>query len=193
MNHNLLSVGQMCDQGHTMLFNSTKCEIRKGRYGKIVASASRAPNNIYVLDEATKACLLAKEDESWLWHKRMGHINFVNLVRIRKKEAVREMPKISKPSNTLCEACRHDNQTKFQFKTKEHFSSHPLELMHTDLCGPVRTKGLDGELYFMLMIDDYTRMTIVSFVKKKSKAFECFKIYKELVENEIDLKIKCLR
>ena len=64
MNHNLLSVGKMCDQGHTMLFNSTKCEIRKGRYGKIVATTSRAPNEIYVLDEETKACLLAKEDES---------------------------------------------------------------------------------------------------------------------------------
>ena len=94
MNHNLLNVGQMCDQGHTMLFNSTKCEIRKGRYGKIVATASRAPNDIYVLDEATTACLLAKEDESWLWHKRMGHINFDNIVRIRKKEAIQEMPKI---------------------------------------------------------------------------------------------------
>ena len=64
MNHNLLSVGQMCDQGHTMLFNSTKCEIRKGRYDKIVAKANRAPNDIYVLDEETKACLLVKEDES---------------------------------------------------------------------------------------------------------------------------------
>ena len=57
----------------------------------------------------------------------------------------------------------------------------------------MRTKGLDGELYFMLMIDDYTRMTATNFLKKKSEAFECFKIYKELVENEIDLKIKCLR
>ena len=123
----------------------------------------------------------------------MGHINFENLVRIRKKEAVREMLKISKPSNTLCEACRHGKQTKVQFKTKEHFASHPLELIHTDLCGPMRTKGLDGELYFMLMIDDYTRMTTVSFLKKKSEAFECFKIYKELVKNETDLKIKCLR
>ena len=45
----------------------------------------------------------------------------------------------------------------------------------------------------MLMIDDYIEMTAVSFLKKKSEAFECFKIYKELVENEIDLKIKCLR
>ena len=67
-----------------------------------------------------------------------------------------------------------------------------MELIHTDLCGPARTKGLDEELYFMLMIDDYTRMTTVSFVKKKSEAFECFKIYKELIENETDLKIKCL-
>ena len=88
MNHNLLSVGQICDEGHTMLFKSTKYEIKKGRYGKIVATASRAPNDIYVLDEATKACLLSKEDESCLWHKRMGHINFENIFRIRKKEAV---------------------------------------------------------------------------------------------------------
>ena len=54
MNHNLLSVGQMCDQGHTILFNSTKCEVRKGVYGEIVATASRDPNDIYVLDEETK-------------------------------------------------------------------------------------------------------------------------------------------
>ena len=40
MNHNLLNVGQMCDQGHTILFNSTKCEIRKGKYGEIVATTS---------------------------------------------------------------------------------------------------------------------------------------------------------
>ena len=45
----------------------------------------------------------------------------------------------------------------------------------------------------MLMIDEYTRMTIVSFLKKKSETFECFKIYKEMVENETDVKIKCLR
>lgn len=123
----------------------------------------------------------------------MGHINFDNLVRINKKEAIREMLKISKPSNTLREAYRHDKQTKCGFKTKEHFASQPLELIHIDLCGPMGTKGLDGELYFMLMIDDYTRMTTISFIKKKSEAYEFFKIYKELVENETDLKIKCLR
>jgi len=69
----------------------------------------------------------------------------------------------------------------------------PLELKHTNLCGLVRTKGLDGEQDFMLMTSDYTRMIVVIFLKNKSEAFECFKIYKEMVENETTLKIKCLR
>ena len=64
MNQNLLSVGQMCDQGHTMLFNSKKCEIRKRKFDKIVATTSRAPYDIYILDETPKGCFLAKEDES---------------------------------------------------------------------------------------------------------------------------------
>eukprot|EP00253_Pinus_taeda_P014397 PITA_14397 len=193
MNHNLLSVGQMCDQGHTMLFDSKKCEVRKEKSDQLVATASRAPNDIYTLDEIVKGCFLAKEDENWLWHRRMVHINFDSLVRNRKKKVVREMPLISKPTNAVCEHCRHGKQTKVEFKTKEHFTSQPLELIHTDLCGPMRTKGMNVELYFMLMIDDYTRVTVVSFLKKKSEAFECFKIYKEMVENETDLKIKCLR
>jgi transposase InsO family protein len=68
-----------------------------------------------------------------------------------------------------------------------------LELVHIDLVGPTRTKGLKGEQYFMLLVDDYTRMIAVCFLRKKSEAFENFKIYKEMVENEIDSNIKCLR
>jgi transposase InsO family protein len=65
--------------------------------------------------------------------------------------------------------------------------------VHTDLVGPTTTKGLKGEKYFMLLVDDYTRMTAVSFLMNKSEAFENFKVYKEMVENETDSKIKCLR
>ena len=45
----------------------------------------------------------------------------------------------------------------------------------------------------MLLVDDFTRMTWVCLLKKKSKAFECFKVFKELVENDAELRIKCLR
>ena len=51
---------------------------------------------------------------------------------------------------------------------------------------------MNGEEYFMLLVDDFTRMTWVCLLKKKSEAFECFKIFKELVENEVELRIKCL-
>ena len=72
-------------------------------------------------------------------------------------------------------------------------TSHPPEIIHTDLCGPTRTKFLQGDHYFMFLIDDYTRMTWVAFLIEKSKAFENFKIFKAMAENESGMKIKCLR
>jgi transposase InsO family protein len=65
--------------------------------------------------------------------------------------------------------------------------------VHTDLVGPTTKKSLKGEKYFMLLVDNYTRMTAVFFLKNKQESFENFKIYKEMVENEMDSKIKCLR
>jgi transposase InsO family protein len=71
--------------------------------------------------------------------------------------------------------------------------TRPLEIVHIDLVGPTRKKSLKGERLYMLLVDDYTRIIVVCFLKNKSEAFENFKVYKEMVENEIDSKIKCLR
>jgi hypothetical protein len=182
----------MCDQGHKVTFDSQKCEIRKEGSGKLVTTAARTSSNIYVLSEiGNKKCCLGKEDESWLWHRRMGHMHFDNLVKVSKRDAVREMPQITKPTNTLCKHCQQGKQTKTSFKLKEYSTTKPLEIVHTDLVGPTTTKGLKCERYFMLLVDDYIRMTTVCFLKNKSEAFENFKIYKEMVENEMDSRIKC--
>ena len=93
-----------------------------------------------------ESCCLGKEDESWISRKIMGHIHFYNLVNARKKQAVREIPKITNPTNVICKHCQHGNQTKVDFKTKEYSTTKPLEIVHTDLCWPMRTKGLEGEL-----------------------------------------------
>jgi len=58
--------------------------------------------------------------------------------------------------------------------------------VHIDLCGPMRKKKLNGEQYFMLLIDDYTIMNTVCFLKKKSEAFGNFRTFKEMFENEMD-------
>jgi hypothetical protein len=75
----------------------------------------------------------------------MGHIHFEKLVKVRKKEAVREMPQITKPINTLCKQCQQGKQTQTRFKSKQYSMTRPLEIVHTDLVGTTTMKGLKGE------------------------------------------------
>jgi hypothetical protein len=117
MKHNLLSVSQMCDQGHKSTLNSQKCKIRKEGSRKLIATIVRTSSSIYVLSEiGNEKCFLGKGDESWLWHRRMGHIHFDNLVKVRKRESIREIPQITKPINTLFKHCQQGKQTKTRFK-----------------------------------------------------------------------------
>ena len=95
--------------------------------------------------------------------------------------------------SSICKQCQHGKQTRIRFKTKEHSTTKPLEIVHTDVCGPMRTTRLDGERYFLLFVDNFTLMTWMFLLKKNSEAFNCFQIFKELTENEINMKIKCLR
>jgi hypothetical protein len=160
----------------------------------LIATIARTSSNIYVQSEiGNEKCCLGKEYESWIWNRRMGHIHFDKLFKANKKEADREIPKITKPTNTLCKHCQQGKQKKTRFKSKEYSTTIPLDIVLTDVVGPNITKGLKGDKYFMLLVDEYTIMNVVLFLKNKSKAFENFKIYKEMVENEIDSKIKCLR
>jgi hypothetical protein len=85
MKNNILSVSQMCHQGHKVSFDSLKCEIRKEGSRKLVATVARTSSSIYVLREiGNEKCCLGKEDESWLWYIIMGHMNFDNLVKVNK-------------------------------------------------------------------------------------------------------------
>ena len=104
-------------------------------------------------------------DESWLWNRSLGHLSFDNLAKIRTKELVSDLPKNVVPLNSVCKHCQLGKQTRVSFKIKEHMTSHPLEIIHKDLFGPTRTKILQGDHYFMLLIDDYTRIPWAAFLK----------------------------
>lgn len=68
-----------------------------------------------------------------------------------------------------------------------------MELIHTNFCEPTRIRGLNGERHFMLLIYDFSRMTRVTFVKDKFEAFDRFKVFKSMVDNQVDANIKCVR
>jgi hypothetical protein len=102
-----------------------KDEIRKEGSGILVVSAYRTLHNVYILNEIQgEKFYMGKTYESWLWHKRMGHINFDNMVKINTKQELRETPNIVKPSNTLCKQCQHGKLTRISFKSKEYSTTN---------------------------------------------------------------------
>ena len=78
-------------------------------------------------------------------------------------------------------------------KTSSFRATEPLELIHTDICGPISPPTLGGSRYFLLIIDDFSRLTCVAILQCKSDAFEAFKHFKILAETEKGVKIKTLR
>jgi hypothetical protein len=194
LKHNLLSVIQMCDKGFEVVFTSKDCKIKSVTSGQVVAKGIRTKNNVYVLKENREECHLCRHDESWLWHRRLGHLNFDHLIKLKKIEAVKDLPRISNPQDSMCKPCQVGKQNKTQFKSKSFTSiEKPLQLVHMDLCGPSRQEGIGKENYFMLIIDDYSKLTWVAFLKEKAEAFEKFKIFKVLTETQTGKILKAVR
>ena len=97
MKHDLLNVSQISDQGHTLTFYFKKYRIKDKYIGSLVTTATKTPNNVYILDEKEERCFLGQVYEWCLWNRRMRHINFDNLEIIIKIQAVQDIPKITNP------------------------------------------------------------------------------------------------
>lgn len=99
----------------------------------------------------------------------MGHANFDKMIKISNFKAVRDLPKIIKPIDIVFKDFQLGKQTKRSFNNKEYYTTCLLEIIHIELCGPTRTSGINGERYFILLIDDYSRMTWVAFLGENLK------------------------
>jgi hypothetical protein len=74
---------------------------------KLVVIAPRTSSNVYILDiKEEEECYMSQVDESWLWHKIMGHLSFKNMIKSSRKEAMKDMPKIIKPFDPVCKHCQ---------------------------------------------------------------------------------------
>ena len=157
----------MCDNGHEVNFISKGCEIRNAKSRKMVGKAIRS-DNMYIFYDTRYNCCMIKIEESWLWHGRLGHVNFDNLVKISNIGVVRGLPRLAKIDNIICKSCQLGKQTRVHFKSKEFNTSRQLELLHADVCGPKMKRSPRGEIYFILFFDDFTRATWIMLMKEKS-------------------------
>ena len=132
-------------------------------------------------------------DIAWLWHKRYGHLNFGGLDLLHKQNLVVGLPMVQKIED-ICESCVYGKQHRVPFQVgKSWRANEPLMLVHADICGPIQTSSLGESRYFLLFVDDLTRMCWVYFLKQKSEAFSSFVQFRAYVEKQSGYAIKILR
>ena len=123
LKHNLLSISQLCDKGCKVVFESLKCEVIDINTNKTILIGHRQ-GNIYMFDlndlSCEIECLAAmNSDESWLWHRRLGHISMSILEKVSKHDLVKGLPKIKFEKDKICDACQMGKQTKISFKSPQ--------------------------------------------------------------------------
>ena len=139
----------------------------------------------------TIKCLrLKRNDETLLWHCRLGHINER---RIKELHSNGFLGQFDFESLDTCETCLGGKMTKAPFTKKGEKSKELLELIHTDVCGPMSTTARGGYQYFITFTDDLSRYGYVYLMRHKSETFERFKEFQNEVENQRGKKIKALR
>lgn len=191
---NLLSAGQLQEKGYEINIKNGICEIYDPLRGSI-AVVKMSSNRLFPLEIViSQPCFIAEiENPTWLWHFRYGHLNFSGLKTLQQKNMVKGLPEIDIPSQ-ICEDCVVSKQHRSPFpQGKSWRAKHALELVHSDICGPISPSSNGGKKYLITFIDDFTRKTWVYFLQHKAEAFYVFQSFKAKAENEAGKLIKTLR
>ncbi|GJX11424.1 putative ribonuclease H-like domain-containing protein [Tanacetum coccineum] len=204
---NLFSISQICDKKNRVLFTDTDCLVLSKDFmlpdeSMVVLRVPRK-HNLYTINlnnlspRGNLACLVAKAsvDESVKWHRRMGHVNYKNMNRLVKGNLVRGLPpKLFKNDHT-CVACCKGKQHKASYKAITAVSSisEPLQLLHMDLFGPTSIRSIDHKYYCLVITDDYSRFCWVFFLEHKDETYPILKDFINLVENQLNKKVKAIR
>ncbi|GJY35446.1 retrovirus-related pol polyprotein from transposon TNT 1-94 [Tanacetum coccineum] len=164
--------------------------------GKIIGNRIRK-NGLYVMKLGNKSqdklCLATVVDNSTLWHRRLAHINMHLIQSLSSKELVRSLPNL-KYDKHFCDACKIGKQAHASHKAKNMVSTKRcLELLHMDLFGPSAIKSYGGNLYTLVVVDDYSRYTWIRFLKTKNEAFEKFEILSRKIQNQLGSSIIAIR
>nr|GEW32825.1 hypothetical protein [Tanacetum cinerariifolium] len=203
---NLFSVLQMCDKKNKVLFTYSECLVLSPDFklpdeNQVLLRLPRE-NNMYnvnlkdIVPSRYLTCLFVKAtiDESNVWHRRLGHINFKTINKLVKGNLVKGLPtKVFENQNT-CVACKKGKQHRASCKTKPVSSvNQPLFRLHMDLFGPTFVKILNKKHYCLVITDDYRRFTWVFFFATKDETSPTLKNFITGLENRLSLKVKVIK
>jgi transposase InsO family protein len=195
MKKNLISVYTLEDKGLEVTFRGTKVLIHPRRsslaLGQVIGVRD---GKLFRLLFQPLHALAASSDSNRqlleLWHRRMAHLHHGALGGLR--EVVTGVPHINIDHQDVCRGCALGKFAKALFPNSDIRSAGILDLVHTDVCGPMTQRSLSGCEYYLTFIDDYSRKTWIYFLKAKSEVFTRFQEFRALVENQSGKKIKVL-
>nr|GEZ50357.1 retrovirus-related Pol polyprotein from transposon TNT 1-94 [Tanacetum cinerariifolium] len=178
LEHNLFSVGQFCDSYLEVAFRKHSCYVRdtdgveliKGSRGFSLYTISvedmMKSSPIYLFSKASKT-------KSWLWHRRLNHLNFGTINDLTRKDLVRGLPRLKFEKDHICFACQLGKSKKHTHLPKaKNTNLEVLNTLHMDLCGPMRVQTINWKKYILVIVDDYTRFTWIKILRSKDETPE---------------------
>ncbi|MCO5550359.1 hypothetical protein L7F22_003843 [Adiantum nelumboides] len=201
------------DSGASRHITSRKdlfCSLDAAPVGKKVTCANNASypikgvgtleNGLFVLDHYEKqiqACIAETKTQAMqdaeLWHARFGHVGYGSLMTVQRHNMVYDLSLLEMPPRHVCEGCVLGKMHIFAFSQDGSVrATRKLQLVHSDVCGPMRTPSVGNSLYFVTFIDDFSRFCWVYPLKAKSDVFAIFQHYVSMVENETGCKVQTL-
>nr|GEV40249.1 hypothetical protein [Tanacetum cinerariifolium] len=198
LKYNLFSVSQKCTNIECLVLSSNFKLLDESQ---VLLRVPRK-DNIYSVDLKSVVptggltCLFAKAtlDESNLWHRRLGQINFKTMNKLVKRNLVRGLPFKIFQNNNRCVACQKGKQHKASYKAKlVNTISKPLYMLHMDLFGPTNVKSLMKKSYCLVITDNFSRFSWVFFLATKGETSEILKTFIIGIKNQLDCKVKVIR
>ena len=137
--------------------------------------------------------LTPTQNLDYLWHCQYGHLSFGGLKTLQQKQMVHGLPQLQY-SSLLCEDCVLGKQHRSSFSQERMWrASQPLQLLHSDICGPISQISNSHKRYLLTFLDDFSRKIWVFFLTEKSDTFRMFQLFKTKVEKETGTSIRGLR
>ena len=176
----------MCQKGLTVVFDAEHCEVRESD-GNVIASGTHV-GGMYRLNRSADESLLTMNTQ--IWHRRLGHLNAQGF---RKLEVLVDGVVLGKDAISECVACLEGEHARNPFPSSCFSVDDVLDLVHSDLVGPIEVPSLGGSRYVMTFIDDASRKVFVYFLERKSDAFGAYQTFKAMAERQTNRKLKVLR
>ncbi|CAI5799470.1 Retrovirus-related Pol polyprotein from transposon TNT 1-94 [Podarcis lilfordi] len=186
---NLISVSTLDKKGFQITFGNGECKVT--RNGKVFAQA-KLINGVYELDlsenQSAKVAHSSQKDEADLdlWHRRLGHRDTNVILDLQKRDLVRGLQvKQSNKAPAKCISCITEKAVKPSFpRCAEQRSNKVLDIVHTDICGPMNVPSLGKNRYILIFLDDFSRFCVVYFLKEKSETVDKLQEYIAMVKNK---------